>query len=523
MPLRRSHAGCAARSEATEPETSEGKEGIALPIRLGFPPAAMGALTDSRKRVSADHRLLPSFPPSPPPPSKRPKFAPPLPTSSPLPLYSSSHLPSPPSSAAPGPTSSTAATASTSSSPSSTPPHRRRRLPPPPLLPHNIHAPQRVSRAFRRGNIRSNSNPSRYSSSPPPQDLGFDQYVELVNSTGHHPPPPTPSADVPRGAEAAAGVITVDDREDIEQDGEKDEEDEVEAKVVVGKVHQYKELLEASSRRDARLRELDFEKRLAEKDRLGLEQLAKVLPRITPNKKEVPEPFVPLTDEDEDRVRHALGGRKRRETLSVHEPSNIVITREILQCLNDKDWLNDEVINLYLELLKERELKEPNKFVKCHFFNTFFYKKLINGGYDYKAVRRWTTKRKLGYNLIDCDKIFVPIHKEVHWCLAVINIRDKKFQYLDSLGSMDMKALKLLARYLVDEVKDKSGDEIDVLSWKQEGVQNLPLQENGWDCGMFMLKYIDFYSRDMDLNFGQKHMPYFRRRTAKEILDLRAG
>lgn len=41
-------------------------------------------------------------------------------------------------------------------------------------------------------------------------------------------------------------------------------------------------------------------------------------------------------------------------------------------------------------------------------------------------------------------QIFVPIHKEVHWCLAVINIRDKKFQYLDSLGSMDMKALKLL-------------------------------------------------------------------------------
>ncbi|KAM0886035.1 hypothetical protein ACQ4PT_029969 [Festuca glaucescens] len=484
----------------------------------------MGALTDSRKRVSADHRLLPSFPPSPTPPSKRPKFAPPLPTSSPPPLYSSSHLPSPPSSAAAVPTSSTAATASTSSSPSSSLPHRRRRLPPPPVPPRNIHAPQRVSRAFRRGNIRSNSNPSLYSSSPPPQDLGLDQYAKLVKSADRHPPPPTPSADAPRGAEATPEVITVDDREDIEQDDEKDEEDEVEAKVVVGKVHQYKELHEASNRQhDPRIRELEFEVRLAEKDLLGLEQLAKVLPRITPNKKEVPEPFVPLTDEDEDRVRHALGCSKRRETLSVHEPSNIVITREILQCLNDKDWLNDEVINLYLELLKERELKEPNKFVKCHFFNTFFYKKLINGGYDYKAVRRWTTKRKLGYNLIDCDKIFVPIHKEVHWCLAVINIKDKKFQYLDSLGSMDMKALKLLARYLVDEVKDKSGNEIDVLSWKQEGVQNLPLQENGWDCGMFMLKYIDFYSRDMDLIFGQKHMPYFRRRTAKEILDLRAG
>ena len=35
------------------------------------------------------------------------------------------------------------------------------------------------------------------------------------------------------------------------------------------------------------------------------------------------------------------------------------------------------------------------------------------------------------------------------------------------------------ARYFVDEVKDKSGQQIDALSWKQEGVTNLPLQENG--------------------------------------------
>jgi hypothetical protein len=32
----------------------------------------------------------------------------------------------------------------------------------------------------------------------------------------------------------------------------------------------------------------------------------------------------------------------------------------------------------------------------------------------------------------------------------------------------------------VDEVKDKSGQQMDVLSWKQEGVKNLPLQENGY-------------------------------------------
>ncbi|KAF7022427.1 hypothetical protein CFC21_035183 [Triticum aestivum] len=485
----------------------------------------MGALADSRKRVSADHRLLPSFPSSAPSPSKKPKLAPLLPTAPPPPLPSSSHIPSSTSSAAPGPNSSTAfASTSSSSSFCSLPHSRHRRLPPPPPVQRSIHAPLRRIRAFRLGNTRSNSDPSSYSPSPPPQPLGLDQYVDLVNSVTQ-PPPLTPPAYVPRGAKATVEVVAVDDLGDIKQDEEeRDEEDEVKGEVVVRKVPLYKDLYEASSRqRDHRLGILEFEVRLAEKGRLGLEGLKEARPQITPNKKVVPEPFVPLTDKDEDSVRRALGGKNRREILSEHKASNIVITREILQCLNDKHWLNDEVINLYLELLKERELREPSKFIKCHFFNTFFYKKLINGGYDYKAVRRWTMKRKLGYNLIDCDKIFIPIHKEVHWCLAIINIRDKKFQYLDSLGSMDMKALKIIARYLVDEVKDKNGKQIDVLSWKHEGVQNLPLQENGWDCGMFMLKYIDFHSRDMGLTFGQKHMPYFRQRTAKEILNLRAG
>ncbi|XP_062210483.1 ubiquitin-like-specific protease ESD4 [Phragmites australis] len=488
----------------------------------------MGALTDSRKRLSADHRHpLPSFPPpSPPPPSKRPKLAP---FPSLLNTSSTTQPPPPPpprvpagaaasTSSAPGPSSSTTA-------PSPLP--HRRRLPPPPPLRRPIHGPQRVLRAFGLGPARPHAAPSWPSpSSPPPTppgSLGLEQYVELVNRVSHPaPPPPACTTDVARESEPAPLEVVAVEEDGEERKGEEKEE-EGWASVVVRKVPLYRELYEASRRkRDARLRTLEFEVRLAEEGRLGLEKLAEVLPRITPKKEEVPEPFVPLTDEDGDVVRHALHGRNRRERLAVHEASNIVITREILQCLNDKDWLNDEVINLYLDLLKERELREPSKFLKCHFFNTFFYKKLSSGGYDYKAVRRWTTKRKLGYSLIECDKIFVPIHKEVHWCLAVINIRDKKFQYLDSLGSMDMKVLRILARYLVDEVKDKNGQQIDALSWKQEGVKNLPLQENGWDCGMFMLKYIDFYSRDMDLIFGQKHMRYFRRRTAKEILNLRA-
>nr|XP_043606017.1 ubiquitin-like-specific protease ESD4 isoform X2 [Erigeron canadensis] len=281
----------------------------------------------------------------------------------------------------------------------------------------------------------------------------------------------------------------------------------------------HRKLLESARKHDERLRNLGFDIKLQEEKKA-------LFDKLRPAKEEedvLVEPFRPLTDEEEQIVANALSVSSRK-VLVTHEDSNITITGEVLRCLRPGAWLNDEVINLYLELLKEREKKEPKKFLKCHFFNTFFYKKLISGrtGYDYKSVRRWTSQRKLGYSLQECDKIFVPVHKEIHWCLAVINKKEKKFQYLDSLGGIDRQVMRVLANYIVDEVKDKNGKDIDVTSWKQEFVTDLPNQENGYDCGVFMIKYADFYSRDIGLCFKQEHMPYFRKRTAKEILGLNA-
>lgn len=286
----------------------------------------------------------------------------------------------------------------------------------------------------------------------------------------------------------------------------------------------YKRLFnDSAQKRDSRLGHFNFQISYLTKKLFSLRWSGKKQEKV-----QIPDPreetLAPLTDEEEAEVSQALAYSKRRKLLVTHTDSNIEITGEVLQCLRPGAWLNDEVINLYLELLKEREKREPKKFLKCHFFNTFFYKKLISGkgGYDFKSVRRWTTQRKIGYGLIECDKIFVPIHKEIHWCLAIINKREQKFQYLDSLKGRDTKVLQVLAKYYVDEVKDKSAKDIDVESWKFEYVSDLPAQENGFDCGMFMIKYADFYSRGLGLCFGQENMPYFRRRTAKEILKLKA-
>uniref|UniRef100_A0A7N0U9P2 Ubiquitin-like protease family profile domain-containing protein n=1 Tax=Kalanchoe fedtschenkoi TaxID=63787 RepID=A0A7N0U9P2_KALFE len=300
----------------------------------------------------------------------------------------------------------------------------------------------------------------------------------------------------------------------------------------------HKILYESVQRRNPRLHAVDFqinleEKRLSFYQSLRLEKkdvkevASEDMVLLSDEEKgdvegALNEAFVPLTDEEEFEVRRALSANRKKLLVS-HQKSGIVITGADIQCLRPRTWLNDEVINLYLELLKEREQREPQNFLKCHFFNTFFYKKLTKGkeSYDFKAVRRWTTHRKLGYSLTDCDMIFIPIHLDVHWCMAVINKRDQKFQYLDSLSGKDTVTLKRLAQYYVDEVKDKSGKDIDVSNWKLEFIA-APRQQNGYDCGVFMIKYPDFMSRGLELLFSQEHMQYFRKRTVKEIMRLRA-
>ncbi|XP_057772217.1 ubiquitin-like-specific protease ESD4 isoform X2 [Salvia miltiorrhiza] len=286
----------------------------------------------------------------------------------------------------------------------------------------------------------------------------------------------------------------------------------------------YKSLYDSTKKRDFIIANINFDIDLQEK-RVQRLQLLRPPKKEEPIKKDVAEEcFVPLTDEEKTEVSRALSNSHRRKVLAAHANSGIDVTGEKLQCLRPGAWLNDEVINVYLELLKEREKRVPEKFLKCHFFNTFFYKKLISSraGYNFQSVRRWTTQKKLGYSLLECDKIFVPIHKEIHWCLAVINKKDEKFQYLDSLGGRDNQVLNALAKYFVDEVKDKCGKDINLNSWEKEFVTELPEQLNGFDCGMFMIKYADFYSRDIGLCFSQDDMPYFRQRTAKEILRLKA-
>ncbi|XP_039602657.1 sentrin-specific protease 1 [Polypterus senegalus] len=228
---------------------------------------------------------------------------------------------------------------------------------------------------------------------------------------------------------------------------------------------------------------------------------------VKPAEEEFPE----LTKEMEEDVRKALRGDNPDEILS--EGFRLTITRKDIQTLSHLNWLNDEVINFYMNMLVERS--KQTGFPKVHAFNTFFFPKVKSAGFS--AVRRWTKK----VDIFAMDILLIPVHLGVHWCLAVVDFRKKNISYFDSMGGSDNEACKTIQKYLEQESLDKKVTKLDTTGWVLHCKKRneIPQQMNGSDCGMFTCKYADYITKDKPITFTQKHMPYFRRRMVWEILN----
>lgn len=187
------------------------------------------------------------------------------------------------------------------------------------------------------------------------------------------------------------------------------------------------------------------------------------------------------------------------------------ISRADMHTLTDTQWLNDEVVNFYMNLLMQRSQKEG--FPTVYAFNTFFYPKLVQGGHA--ALKRWTRT----VDLFSFDIILVPLHLTAHWCLAVVDFRKPHIAYYDSLNSdcEQPQCLATLQKYLEDESLHKRSYGLNWDCWTLK-VMDVPQQENYNDCGMFTCQFAECISRDAPISFGQQHMPYFRKRVVYEIL-----
>lgn len=223
----------------------------------------------------------------------------------------------------------------------------------------------------------------------------------------------------------------------------------------------------------------------------------------------------------------------------VFPPSGTVhaveINAEDLAHLETEEFLNDTVIDFYCKYLEETMVQSKDK-ERVHFFNAFFYKKLTQrpgsgsslasaegaqlnlNRRRHERVKKWTRN----VDLFSKDYVFVPIHSAAHWSLAIIchpgaskSPTSDKWPcvlHLDSMmgGHSTNFVTKTLREYLEQEWICKMQPKIDageVVERKHfspdaipcKRVTTIPTQNNTWDCGLFLLSYIEHFLKDPPL------------------------
>lgn len=264
---------------------------------------------------------------------------------------------------------------------------------------------------------------------------------------------------------------------------------------------------------------------------------------MTPNYGDVDEELrnrklLPLSDEQESKFDYAMENIAYKEELT----GFCQLKGKDYFTLLPGEWLNDEVMNAYINMLQDRNISRCQKdanHVSVFFHNTFFFSKLAYWNksqveqYTYAAVQRWTMPRKIRarglpvQTMFECDLLIVPVHVgKVHWLCCCVDFMKFQVGYYDSLSPSKYRKLvfRNMMRYLRDEWRDKmpgaDADWLDDDKWKSVyDPDYADSQKNGLDCGVFTLKCADWLSDGLIPDFSQEDIPYFRRRIGVEILE----
>lgn len=262
--------------------------------------------------------------------------------------------------------------------------------------------------------------------------------------------------------------------------------------------------------------EVETRLNLKEREAVAVSQLA-VQTRAEPlpdTGRRCEEEFPRLTKEMQHEVSAALAQSDPNLVLS--SAFKLRITQRDLATLQEGSWLNDEVINFYLNLVMARSEQDAGA-LKVYSFSTFFFPKLHGGGHA--AVRRWTK----AVDLFLYDIILIPLHLGVHWSLIAVDFRTKSVRSYDSMGQRHDDICNLILVYLEEEYMVKKSKDLEELKWTVRSMRasDIPQQRNGSDCGVFVCKYADYIARGRPFTFRQCHMPYFRKAMIWEILKQR--
>ena len=185
------------------------------------------------------------------------------------------------------------------------------------------------------------------------------------------------------------------------------------------------------------------------------------------------------------------------------------IKRRDFRSLAGKNYLNDKIIDQYLQLIRQRNFCRD--MMKIYPLTTHAYT-WLEENYDgnFPTVSRWCIK-----DITDMNLILVPIHKADHWSLVVVDLGKEVLSYYDSIkGNQKRSNAPKVIKKFIEHLWRMKGKSIKL---KVKIMENAPLQGNGYDCGVFVCQNSEKIARGVFVSTKQADMPNARRRMMKEI------
>ncbi|KAF2103291.1 cysteine proteinase [Rhizodiscina lignyota] len=207
---------------------------------------------------------------------------------------------------------------------------------------------------------------------------------------------------------------------------------------------------------------------------------------------------------------------------------NSGLTAAAIRTLEDDTWLNDEVINVYIQHAIDRKLEQvghsKGKTPRYWTLNSNWWETVESNKWSqeegFDKVMKWSKRAKVGgANLLEVEQLFIPINRGSHWLLLVISGTQRKVTLLNSItgaGLPSRDAFRAVRKYLALEL----GEKYVAGEWRMADGGS-PQQRNGSDCGVFVCFNALALMLDLEPKkaFGAADMSAGRRQVAATLIN----
>ncbi|KAE8802748.1 hypothetical protein D1007_21580 [Hordeum vulgare] len=204
---------------------------------------------------------------------------------------------------------------------------------------------------------------------------------------------------------------------------------------------------------------------------------------------------------DYDLCAHIIIESSLRKQELVQIDGSTVLQNQLMCLLDEKEWVNDDVIDAYICCIKDQiHVQNGNKV----YFESPFVISLLKRDGNLGIQQNSAFITEIVKKYMEHDMIELPINtSNTHWYLAILNSKKREIQVLDSLcWKFDRDDLSITLRgiqFHLDLIKSQNlinedWKDVDLTEWKITEQFQKPVQKDSSSCGLFMVKFMEYFT-----------------------------